>query len=100
MPRPGAPASVSRTWVEIVGIVGIADDAVCGRSGVSGPVLATYPPGMGELKITVGDDLHFTARWEPDAPATIEAFWRMLPIDSPLIHCCWSGESTSILYAV
>jgi hypothetical protein len=35
---------------------------------------------MGELKITVGDDLNFTARWEPEAPATIEAIRRMLPI--------------------
>ena len=53
---------------------------------------------MGELKITVGDDLHFTARWEPEAPATIEAIRRMLPIESRLIHCRWSGESTWIPY--
>jgi hypothetical protein len=53
---------------------------------------------MGDLRITVGDDLHFSARWEPEAPATIEAIRRMLPIDSRLIHCRWSGESTWIPY--
>jgi hypothetical protein len=52
---------------------------------------------MGTLQIEVGD-LHFTARWEPDAPQTIEAIRRMLPIDSKLIHCRWSGESTWIPY--
>ena len=53
---------------------------------------------MGQLEITVGGDLHFSARWEPDAPNTIEAIRRMLPIDSKLIHCRWSGESTWIPY--
>jgi hypothetical protein len=53
---------------------------------------------MGHLAITVGDDLHFTARWESAAPQTIEAIRRMLPIDSRLIHCRWSGESTWIPY--
>ena len=53
---------------------------------------------MGELRITVGGDLQFGARWEPDAPHTIEAIRRMLPIDSNLIHCRWSGESTWIPY--
>jgi uncharacterized protein DUF3830 len=53
---------------------------------------------MGNLRITVGDDLHFTARWEPEAPQTIEAIRRMLPITSKLIHCRWSGESTWIPY--
>ena len=52
---------------------------------------------MGTLRIEVGD-LHFTARWEPAAPQTIEAIRRMLPIDSKLIHCRWSGESTWIPY--
>ena len=33
------------------------------------------------MRITVGD-LHFSARWEPAAPPTIEAIRRMLPIDS------------------
>ena len=52
---------------------------------------------MGTLRIEVGD-LHFTARWEPEAPQTIEAIRRMLPIESNLIHCRWSGESTWIPY--
>ncbi|MEO7333858.1 MAG: DUF3830 family protein, partial [Gemmatimonadales bacterium] len=50
---------------------------------------------MGNLSIRVGD-LHFTARWEPDAPRTIEAVRRLLPIRSQLIHCRWSGEGTWI----
>src|SRR4029078_2139997 len=52
---------------------------------------------MGWLRIEVGD-LHFSARWEPEAPQTIEAIRRMLPISSQLIHCRWSGESTWIPY--
>ena len=50
---------------------------------------------MGTLRIEVGD-LHFSARWEPAAPRTIEAIRRMLPIESKLIHCRWTGESTWI----
>ena len=50
---------------------------------------------MGTLRIEVGD-LHFSARWEPAAPNTIEAIRRMLPIESKLIHCRWTGESTWI----
>jgi hypothetical protein len=46
---------------------------------------------MAELSIRVGD-LHFTARWEPEAPQTIEAIRRLLPLRSKLIHCRWSGE--------
>jgi len=45
------------------------------------------------LEIEVGE-LHFSARWEPAAPQTVEAIRRMLPITSKLIHCRWSGEST------
>ena len=52
---------------------------------------------MTTLQIEVGD-LHFTARWEAAAPDTVEAIRRMLPIDSKLIHCRWSGESTWIPY--
>ena len=51
---------------------------------------------MAELKIRVGDDLHFTAEWEPDAPRTRAALEAWLPIRSKLIHCRWSGESTWI----
>jgi hypothetical protein len=46
---------------------------------------------MAELSIRVGD-LNFTARWEPEAPQTIEAIRRLLPLRSKLIHCRWSGE--------
>ena len=48
---------------------------------------------MGTLRIDVGD-LHFSARWEAAAPQTIEVIRRMLPIESKLIHCRWTGEST------
>ena len=34
--------------------------------------------------------------WEPDAPRTREALEGWLPIESKLIHCKWSGESTWI----
>src|SRR3989442_1248804 len=54
-----------------------------------------YPPRMGDLLIRVGD-LHFTARWEPDAPETVAAVRRLLPVSSQLIHCRWSGEGTWI----
>jgi len=54
-----------------------------------------YPPRMANLTIRVGD-LHFTARWETDAPQTVEAVRRLLPIRSQLIHCRWSGEGTWI----
>jgi hypothetical protein len=46
---------------------------------------------MGDMAITVGD-LRFTARWEPDAPRTIEAIRALLPLRDKLIHCRWSGE--------
>jgi hypothetical protein len=54
-----------------------------------------YPPRMGDLLIGVGD-LHFTARWEADAPQTVAAVRGLLPIHSRLIHCRWSGEGTWI----
>jgi len=50
---------------------------------------------MADLSIRVGD-LHFTARWEPEAPRTRAALAAWLPIRSRLIHCKWSGESTWI----
>jgi len=46
---------------------------------------------MAELRISVSD-LNFSARWEPDAPQTIAAIRRLLPIRNKLIHCRWSGE--------
>lgn len=54
-----------------------------------------YPPRMANLAIRVGD-LHFTARWETDAPRTVEAVRRLLPMRSTLIHCRWSGEGAWI----
>jgi len=50
---------------------------------------------MPNLTIRVGD-LNFTARWEPEAPRTVEAVRRMLPLSAQLIHCRWSGEGTWI----
>ena len=50
---------------------------------------------MANLTIRVGD-LHFTARWDTDAPRTVEAVRRLLPIRTQLIHCRWSGEGTWI----
>jgi hypothetical protein len=50
---------------------------------------------MADLDIRVGD-LAFTADWEPDAPHTRAALEAWLPIESRLIHCKWSGESTWI----
>src|SRR5438093_10749805 len=44
------------------------------------------------LEISAGG-LSFRARLEGDAaPRTVEAFRRMLPFDSQLIHVRWSGE--------
>jgi hypothetical protein len=48
---------------------------------------------MPDLTIRVGD-LNFTARWEANAPRTVEAVRRLLPMNSQLIHCRWSGEGT------
>jgi len=50
---------------------------------------------MGDLKIAVGD-LHFSARWDPAAPRTIEAIRALLPLSSRVIHCRWTGESVWI----
>ncbi len=48
------------------------------------------------LEITAGD-LRFVARLEADAaPETVAAFRRLLPLDSRVIHCRWSGESSWI----
>ena len=48
------------------------------------------------MQSTVGD-LHCSEAWEAEAaPRTVEAIRRRLPIESKLIHCRWSGESTWI----
>ena len=45
------------------------------------------------LEITVGD-FRFTARFEEDeAPRTIDALRRLLPLESKLIQARWSGEA-------
>jgi hypothetical protein len=46
---------------------------------------------MAQLAIRVGD-LNFSAQWVAEAPLTIEALRRLLPIRNKLIHCRWSGE--------
>ena len=64
-----------------------------GRSEATG-----YPPLMSDLSIRVGD-LHFSARWEPEAPQTIAVIRRACSHSGRrLIHCRWSGESTWIPY--
>jgi hypothetical protein len=50
---------------------------------------------MPNLTIRVGD-LNFTAAWDTEAPRTVEAVRRLLPLRSRLIHCRWSGEGTWI----
>ncbi len=50
---------------------------------------------MVDLQIRVGD-LAFEAIWSADAPETVAALRAWLPLDSRLIHCRWSGESTWI----
>ncbi|HEY0756641.1 MAG TPA: DUF3830 family protein [Ktedonobacteraceae bacterium] len=52
---------------------------------------------MSELRITVGEQFTFTALLEEeDAPLTCEAFQKLLPFKSKLIHARWSGEATWI----
>ena len=42
-------------------------------------------------------DFRFVARLEEEvAPQTVAAFRRLLPLDSRIIHCRWSGESNWI----
>ena len=49
---------------------------------------------MTMLRITAGP-YTLRARWEEkDAPKTVAAIRRMLPLRSKLVHCRWSGEST------
>ncbi len=69
----------------------VEDMRADGRAGIR----HCYPPRVDDLTIRVGD-LHFTARWEAAAPRTREALQSWLPINSQLIHCKWSGESTWI----
>jgi hypothetical protein len=51
-------------------------------------------PGVLEIAAA---GLRFTARWEDeDAPQTVAAFKRILPLEDRIIHCRWSGESNWI----
>jgi hypothetical protein len=48
------------------------------------------------LRIKAGG-FDFVARLEEEAaPATVAAFRRLLPLESRIIHCRWSGESNWI----
>jgi hypothetical protein len=48
------------------------------------------------LQVVAGD-FRFVVRLEDDAaPQTVAAFRRLLPLESRIIHCRWSGESTWI----
>jgi hypothetical protein len=48
------------------------------------------------IEITAGE-FRFVARFEEDdAPETVAAFRRLLPLESKIIHCRWSGESNWI----
>src|SRR5574341_1360578 len=72
-PAAGSPRMRSRTCVEITGRL-----VLC------------------MLKIQVGT-LRFAARLEErDAPRTVAAVRKMLPLRTKVIHCRWSGESTWI----
>jgi hypothetical protein len=43
------------------------------------------------MLISTGE-FEFVARFEVEAPQTVEAFLHMLPLDSKIIHVRWSGE--------
>jgi hypothetical protein len=45
------------------------------------------------IRITVGKDFKFVARFEDKlAPKTCAVFERLLPYKQKLVHCRWSGE--------
>src|SRR5437762_375239 len=76
-PDAGRPLAVSRTCVERV--------AMSGRYRT---------PAMTMLRITAGP-FTFKARLEEAAaPKTCAAIRKLLPLQSKLVHCRWSGEST------
>jgi hypothetical protein len=51
---------------------------------------------MTRLRITVGPWVYTARMEEVDAPRTCEAFKRVLPFHSKLIHARWSGEANWI----
>ena len=85
------------TWTPAAGTpaLGVEDVGRDGRDRVIRAVRHAILRAWERCGSIVGD-LHFSARWEPAAPRTIEAIRRMLPIESKLIHCRWTGESTWI----
>lgn len=45
------------------------------------------------IKISVGREFQFTAKFEERAaPKTVAAFRKLLPYEQKLVHCRWSGE--------
>ena len=45
------------------------------------------------IRISVGKDMAFVARFEEKAaPATVAAFRKLLPYTQRIVHCRWSGE--------
>ena len=45
------------------------------------------------IRIAVGKDLKFVARFEDKAaPKTVAAFKKLIPYKQKIIHCRWSGE--------
>lgn len=55
------------------------------------------PDAECELLVTVGHDMHFTARLERErAPQSCAAFTAVLPFTNRLIQARWSGESAWI----
>ena len=75
---------------------GVEDVGRDGRDRGDVAPSATLSSARWERCGSIVGDLHFSARWEAAAPRTIEAIRRMLPIESKLIHCRWTGESTWI----
>ena len=51
---------------------------------------------MSKLRITVGPWIYTACMEEENAPKTCEAFKRVLPFHSKLIHARWSGEANWI----
>jgi hypothetical protein len=50
-----------------------------------------------DVRITVGNDLHFVARFERElAPRSCDAFAALLPFRRQLLQARWSGESAWI----
>lgn len=46
---------------------------------------------MERVSVDVGD-VHFSGHWVAEAPRTVAAIRRLLPLRARLVHCRWSGE--------